>query len=97
MTIDEKIMEITNLIEHMLKKENHYMKVDYPAIAFDYINDEIVKKYKNQTQCFRHASKKSINERQSYDEAQKEFFVDMGITILKVIYSLIKNGHILVD
>lgn len=40
-------------------------------------------------QCFRHATNEAILERNSYSEKQKSFFVDFGLTIIKVIYNLI--------
>ena len=38
--------------------------------------------------CFRHATDEAIAERNSYSEEQKNFFVDYGLTIVKVIYGL---------
>jgi len=40
--------------------------------------------------CFRHATDEAIAERNSYSEEQKNFFVDYGLTIVKVIHSLLK-------
>lgn len=41
-------------------------------------------------QCFRHATEEAINERNSYSEEQKNFFVDYGLTIIKVVHALLK-------
>lgn len=89
MSTDEKIKEIINLIEYMLKGEKGYSKVDYSSISLDYINEDLVKKYKKQVQCFRHASVSSLNERKTFNEKQKDFLIDLGIIILKVIYSIV--------
>ena len=35
--------------------------------------------------CFRHAADDAIAERSTYSEEQKDFFVDYGLTIVKVI------------
>lgn len=40
--------------------------------------------------CFRHATSEAIAERKIYTEEQKNFFVDYGLTIVKVIYALLK-------
>ena len=39
--------------------------------------------------CFRHATQEAIAERAFYSEEQKNFFVDYGLTILKVVYALV--------
>ena len=89
MSTDEKLSEIANLIENMLKKNGHFIKPDYSLICFDYISDETVTSYRKKMQCFRHASSEAIAERSSYSEEQKNFFVDFGLTIIKVIHKLI--------
>lgn len=89
MSTDEKLSEIANLIENMLKKNGHFIKQDYSLICFDYISDETVTSYRKKMQCFRHASSEAIAERSSYSEEQKNFFVDLGLTIIKVIHKLI--------
>lgn len=89
MSTNEKLSEIANLIENMLKKNGHFIKPDYSPISFDYISDETVTSYRKKMQCFRHASSEAIVERSSYSEEQKNFFVDFGLTIIKVIHKLI--------
>lgn len=87
MATDEKLKEIINLLENIMKKDNKYIKLDYSKIALDYINDDFIKKYKNQIQCFRHAHEQALLERQSFTELQKEFLIDLGIIIIKVVYN----------
>lgn len=88
MSIDEKLAEIANLIEYMLKEKGNFLSLDYSQICFDYINDDMIKKYRHQLQCFRHSSPEAITERSSFTEGQKMFLIDLGLTILKVIHSL---------
>lgn len=88
MSTDEKISEIVNLIEHFLKKGDKFVVPDYTQICFDYIDDEKVKKYRKQFQCFRHSTEKALKERASYSEEQKKFIIDYGLTIVKAIYVL---------
>ena len=88
MALDEKLQEIANLIENMLKENGNFIKLDYASFVFDYLSDETIKKYRNQMQCFRHSSEKSIAERSSYTDIQKNFFVDFGIVIVKTIHVL---------
>lgn len=91
MGIDEKLAEIANLIENLLKKNGKFIKLDYSKICFSYISNDIVTNYRKKMQCFRHATEEAIVERNSYSEEQKNFLVDYGLTIVKVIYSLLKE------
>lgn len=90
MSTDEKLSEIANLIESLLKKKGKFLTPDYSTICFDYISNDIVKSYRKKMHCFRHAADDAIAERNNYSEEQKSFFVDYGLTIVKVIYSLLK-------
>jgi hypothetical protein len=90
MSIDEKLAEIANLIENMLKKNGKFITPDYQTVCFEYISNDIVTNYRKRMHCFRHSTAEAIAERKSYSEDQKNFFVDYGLTIVKAIYSLTK-------
>lgn len=90
MSIDEKLAEIANLLENLLKKDNKFITPDYSKICFGYITNETVTNYRKQMQCFRHASNDAVNERKTYTDKQKYFLIDFGLTIVKVIYEFIK-------
>lgn len=90
MSTDEKLAEIANLIESLLKKKGKFLTPDYSTICFGYISNDIVTSYRKKMHCFRHATDDAIAERNNYSEEQKSFFVDYGLTIVKVIYSLLK-------
>lgn len=92
MSTDEKLTEIANMIEHLLKKGGVYSTLDYSIITNDFITDDIVKKYRNKMHVFRHATAESLTERNQYSEEQKLFYIDFGLTILKVIYELSKQS-----
>ena len=87
MTIDEKIKEIANLIENLLYVDGNYIKLDYSKHCFEYVDDEIIKKYRKQIQCFRHSSNNALEEKKQFSDEEKEFIIDYGITIIKLIYS----------
>lgn len=78
MSTDEKLSEIANLIENMLKKNGHFITLDCSSICFDYISDETVTSYRKKMQCFRHASSEAITERSSYSEEQKNFLLTLN-------------------
>ena len=90
MSTDERLAEIANLIENMLKEQGKYLTPDYSTICFDFVSDDLVAKYRKKMHCFRHATDEAIAERNSYTEDQKSFFVDYGLTIVKVIHSMMK-------
>ena len=91
MSTDEKLAEIANLIENLLKKNGKFITLDYTKICFDYISNDIVTSYRKKMNCFRHATDEAIAERNSYSKVQKDFFVDYGLTIVKVICSLLRQ------
>lgn len=92
MSMDEKLAEIANLIEHMLRKNGKFISLDYSQICFDYIDDAAITKYRKKLHCFRHSSLESINERESITKEQKTFLIDFGLTIVKVIHALLPNA-----
>lgn len=89
MSTDEKLAEIANLIENMLKKDGKFITIDYSTICYDYIDDDKVKKYRSKLQCFRHSSEDSIRERESFSNEQKLFLIDYGLMIIKVIHTVL--------
>ena len=42
--------------------------------------------------CFRHSAEESIAERKTFSEEQKTFFVDYGLTIVKVVHMLVSDN-----
>ena len=90
MSTDEKLAEIANLIENMLKKDGKFLTVDFYLVCFDYIDEETVKKYRHTLQCFRHSADKSIEERSSYSNEQKSFLIDYGLVIIKAIHDILQ-------
>jgi len=84
MTQDEQLKEICNCIEYFLKEKTGFSKLDY-SNSCCFLNDDIVKNFRKTLECFRHASKDSIKERESYTIEQKEFMVEFGILILNCI------------
>ncbi len=88
MSTDEKLAEIANLIENMLKKNGKFLTVDYSSVCFDYITEDTVKNYRHKLQCFRHSSDEAIVERASFSNEQKAFLIDFGLAIVKAIHDI---------
>ena len=91
--IYEKLAEIVNLIENLLKKDDKYLKLNYSEICEEFLNDDIIKKYKKILQCFRHSAEHSIEERSTFTDDKKDFFIDFGIVIVKTIHKLLEINH----
>lgn len=89
METDEKIAELNNMIEHLLKKDGEYPELDCSSIAFSFIDYEKIKEYRNITHCFRHKSENAIKEKNNYTDLQKEFLIEYGIIIVTTIHELI--------
>lgn len=91
MSTDEKLAEIANLIENMLKKDGKFLSIDYSSVCFDYIDVDDVKRYRNKLQCFRHSSDESVAERASYTNEQKLFLINYGLVIIKAIHDVLSS------
>lgn len=91
MSTDEKLAEIANLVENLLKKDGSFITPDYPAICFDFISDDKVKEYRRMIQCYRHATEVALEERTCHSAEQKDFLIDYGLTIVKAIHSLLEE------
>lgn len=90
LSIESKLREIANLIEHLLKINGKFEVLNYERITFGYITNENIKDFRKQIQCFRHATEKALAERKRFTERQKSFLVDYGLTLSKVIFNLRK-------
>ena len=86
MALDERLKEIANLIENLLKKDGKFIELNYDNISLGFINENDVRKFKKILQCFRHSSEESLEEREKYTENQKQFLVNLGLTICHLIY-----------
>lgn len=92
MAIDEKLKEIGNLIEYLLKKDKKFITLNYEYISSGFIKESDVKNLRKKVQCFRHSSQESIDERNAYTDEQKKFIVEYGIIICNLIYNELKNN-----
>lgn len=91
MSLDEKLKEIGNLIENLLKKNGKYIKINFREITLDFIEENDVKQLRSKLNCFRHSSEDSLKERNEYTKIQKQFMVEYGITICNLIYKFVRK------
>ena len=86
METDEKLKKIINAIEYMLKENKKYISLDYETISKGFVSEQNIIDYKSKLQCFRHSSTNAIEERKQISESQKQFLIDYGIMICRMIY-----------
>lgn len=91
MAIDEKLKEIGNLIEFLLKRGKKFITLDYEKITLGLISEDDIKGLRKKVQCFRHSSQESLEERNTYTEKQKQFMIEYGIIICNLIYNEVKG------
>lgn len=84
MTDDEKLKEICNAIEYLLKKDDKFKKLDY-GDCFEILDDLEIKKIRNKLECFRHSSNEAIMERKNINTFQKDLLIRYGIFIIETI------------
>lgn len=87
MTTDEKLKEISNLIENLLKQNGRYIKLDYNSITLGLLNEEHIKDLRGKLNCYRHSTFDSLEERKNHSKNQKQFMIEFGITICGLIHN----------
>lgn len=90
MALDERLKELGNLIEYLLKKDKKFISLNYEYLSLGFIKEGDVKELRKRVQCFRHSSQESIKERNIYTEKQKQFMVEYGVVICNLIYNQLK-------
>lgn len=88
MSIDEKLMNICNAIEYLLKENGKFKIINY-NFSNGFLSDEIVKKFRNFLEIFRHDTKEDITKRKELSDNQKKYFVELGISIIDYISSFV--------
>lgn len=89
MTVDEKLQNLNNLIENLLKPNNKggYLSVNYDDVFFGFVSEEDVKEFRKRTQSFRHATEDTLRERSSITEDEKKLLADLGVFIAVHLHS----------
>lgn len=87
---EQKLLDITNVIENELKAEGEYIILDY-SDTFNLLTNEVIIEYRKVLHHFRHSNQESVDFRNNLSEIQKEFLIDFGIMIIKYIYAKKRN------
>jgi len=88
MAVDEKLQNLNNLIENLLKPTNKggYITVDYDTVFFGFISEDDVKQFRKRTQSFRHASEDTLRERASITDEEKILLSELGVFVVVHLY-----------
>jgi hypothetical protein len=89
MSTNEKLKEIANLFENILKREGKYTEVNFSEITYGFFSNENVKEYKKSIQCFRHSSEDSLLDREKFTEGKKLVYIDIGIFLCNVVFNFL--------
>lgn len=81
MTSEEKLKEIANLLEYLLKDGKKFKTLNTEAIYNGFISNEQIATYRKKIQCFRHSSADSLAERVTLKD-NIEFLISYGLAIL---------------
>ena len=90
MALDEKLKEVGNCIEYLLKEDGKFTKLDFDKISLGFFSEGDIKNLRKTTQCFRHSSQDSLKEREKYTINQKKLIIEIGVIMCHMIYNEIK-------
>jgi len=83
---DEKLATLNNAIEFLLRNPNGKYKFVSEDVFFGFLNSESIRKFRNETQMFRHASAQSLMERSLFSDNKKKFYIGLGTLIVVTLY-----------
>lgn len=94
MTVDEKLQNLNNLIENLLKpnSKGKYLSINYNDVFFGFISEDDVKQYRKRTQPFRHATEDTLRERASIPENEKKLLASLGVFIAIHLHDYLDNS-----
>lgn len=82
MNVDAKLAALNNVIEHELKRDGRF--IDIPDI--DNIHDFVkCREFRSNTQCMRHGSEEALRNRREFNDSEKQFLVDYGVSLVHLI------------
>lgn len=76
---------LNNCIEFLLKKDDKYKKID-SSIFYGFFTESDVKKFRKETQIYRHHSEDISEERQIWTDQKKSTYIRIGIIMISEIY-----------
>lgn len=84
-SLEDQLATLNNCVEYFLKQNGKFQDVN-SIVFFDFFGQEEVKKFRRDTQIFRHATTETLKERNSWSREKKVFYCRLGILIVTNIY-----------
>lgn len=86
---------MNNFIENKLKINDKYINIDH--LTNDnikpFINNEIIKEFRNKTQCFRHQTIQHIQQANNYKDYEKICMINIGYAICIFLHDLLDKDN----
>ncbi len=89
-TIDDQLATLCNCIEYFLKEKNKFKEVS-PELFYGFLDNNDLKKFRQDTQIFRHATKDTLEERRFWNDNKKKFYIRLGINMVTEIHQKSKE------
>lgn len=83
---DQQLSILCNCIEYFLKNDNNSFNEINSEIFYNYFDNNDLKRFRKETQIFRHASKSVINERKLWSNDKKQFYIRLGINMITILH-----------
>ena len=90
MAIDEKLENIRNAYDHLIKLIGGFDKIDYPKLFISFIEESNLKNYSKRLHAFRHGDSTSLAERADYTDQEKKYMIEFGIIVLNRLWNNLK-------
>ena len=90
MATDEKLENIRNAYDHIIKLYGGFDKIDYLKLFMSFIEESNLKNYSKRLHAFRHGDAMALVERAVYTDQEKKYMIEFGIIVLNRLWSNLK-------
>ena len=90
MAIDEKLENIRNAYEHIVKLYGGFDKIDYHNVFMSFIEESNLKDFSKRLHAFRHGDAAALVERAVYTDQEKKYMIEFGIIVLNRLWNKVK-------
>jgi len=90
MAIDEKLENIRNAYDHLVKLYGGFDKIDYLNVFMSFIEESNLKDFSKRLHAFRHGDGAALLERTVYTDQEKKYMIEFGVIVLNRLWNNIK-------
>lgn len=91
-TVDDQLATLCNCIEYFLKEKKKFKEIS-SDLFYGFLDNNDLKKFRKDTQIFRHATKETLEERRFWDDNRKKFYIRLGINMVTEIHQKSKDSQ----